>query len=317
MRDYLVADVEDPRINVQSVLTRHFLALALDGGRTHALAEAELRFAAGMNWILDAAKDLSDADAMQGLRDALCRGADNSEGYPIPAFVRQIFAGLPTAIGPQTVPNYLAAALEGADFRGPEPKLPAAALDTFQPLWRETLAVETPGALSVIEPACGSANDYRFLESYGFARRLDYRGVDLSAKNIGNARALFPDARFDVGNAFALDAADAAFDVAFVHDLFEHLSPEGLTAALDEICRVTRVGLCLHFFNMDEIPDPIIRPVDEYHWNMLSLARIQERLARNGFTGQAFHIGTFLRWRVGRETTHNPNAYTLVLGRQG
>jgi hypothetical protein len=64
---------------------------------------------------------------------------------------------------------------------------------------------------------------------------------------------------------------------------------------------------------MDEIPEHAIRPVDDYHWNLLSLSRIQEHLTRNGFSGQAFHIGTYLRWRVGCPSTHNPNAYTLVL----
>jgi SAM-dependent methyltransferase len=313
LRHYLVADVEDPRLNIQSLLTRHFLALALDGGQTRELAEAELRFAACLNWILRAARELNDLAALAGIRLALDRNADNAEGFPVPVFVRQTFAQLPAAIGPLSIPNYLALALESTTLIGPNPALPTTVLDLFARLWDQALPAAAEHTIAVLEPACGSANDYRFIEAFGLARLLDYHGIDIAPTNVANARALFPRARFDSGNAFALDAPARAYDLCFVHDLFEHLSPDGLTAALDEICRVTRLGLCLHFFNMDEIPDHIIRPVDEYHWNTLSLARIQERLGRNGFHGQAFHIGTFLRYRLGCDSTHNPNAYTLIL----
>jgi len=44
LRDYLVQDVEDPRINVQSILTRHFLIERLFGGRFRGLMDQELRF---------------------------------------------------------------------------------------------------------------------------------------------------------------------------------------------------------------------------------------------------------------------------------
>jgi len=52
LEDYLVASVEDPRLNLQSILTRHFLVTALTGDRFVALMEQEYRFAAGrMNWL--------------------------------------------------------------------------------------------------------------------------------------------------------------------------------------------------------------------------------------------------------------------------
>src|SRR5208283_193351 len=80
-----------------------------------------------------------------------------------------------------------------------------------------------------------------------------------------NACALFPDASFAVGNVFEIAAPDKAYDLCFVHDLFEHLSLEGMQAAVKEVCRVTRQGLCVSFFNMDEIRDHQVRPVDDYH----------------------------------------------------
>jgi ubiquinone/menaquinone biosynthesis C-methylase UbiE len=144
---------------------------------------------------------------------------------------------------------------------------------------------------------------------------VDYTGFDLATKNIGNARELFPGVRFDVGNVFEIPAADRAFDLCMAHDLFEHLSPAGLERAVMEVCRVTRSAACLHFFNMEEMPEHHIQPVDDYHWNRLSMARMREAFAREGFASQVLHMGTFLRSRTGCEHTHNAGAYTFVLAR--
>lgn len=316
LRDYLVADVEDPRINVQSVLTRHFLAFALTG-RFQELADQEIRFALALNWLLQLRKENPGPDAPAAVLHALRHDADNAEGIELPHHLRQTFRGLPTDADGCAVPDYLTPALQAdADPPG-EARLPAAVLDTFLTLWRTALEPISTPACRVLEPACGSANDYRFLVASGLAARIDYTGIDLSEKNITNARALFPQTRFEVGNAFDLDAGSGnpAYDYAFVHDLFEHLSPDGLVTALRSVCRATRRGLCLHFFNMDEIPSTVVRPVEEYHWNTVSLDEVLAGCAAEGFNGQAFHIGTFLRQRFGCETTHNPNAYTLLLGR--
>ena len=89
----------------------------------------------------------------------------------------------------------------------------------------------------LLEPACGSANDYRYLAAFGIAGLLDYTGFDLCEKNVANARALFPRTRFEVGNVFEIAAADQAFALCFVHDLLEHLSPAGLERAVEELCR--------------------------------------------------------------------------------
>ncbi len=316
LRDYLVADVEDPRLNTQSILTRHFLAFSLFADKFQPLADAELAFGAAMNWLLATAKKAGHEDALAGIAYALQRGADNAEGFDLPPFVRTIFRALPQNIAGQTVPNYLEIVLRETRFANGEPMLPSSALAMFQRLWTSALAAEPASGATVIEPACGSANDYRFLESYGFTRLIDYAGFDLCEKNVANARRLFPQARFATGNVFAIGAADSAFDLGFVHDLFEHLSPAGMDTAVRELCRVTRRAMCVHFFNMDETEDDAIRPVEEYHWNTLSVERMRERFAEHGFTTQALHIGSFLRWRVGCDQTHNPHAYTFVLGRE-
>ena len=322
LRDYLVGGVEDPRLNVQSVLSRHFLTRALTGDRFSALMEKEIRFAAAMNWLTGLAGRLSDTEELGLVLYALRCGADNAEGIEIPAFIVQIFAALPTAAGSLSVPNYIESFLSGTQLVSGQASPHEPSRNTFRDLWCQALAAEAsphqPSTinsqpLTVLEPACGSANDYRFLDAYGLARLARYTGFDLCARNIENACALFPDVSFSVGNVFEIAAPDKAFDICFVHDLFEHLSLEGLQTAVKEVCRVTRRGICAGFFNMDEIGDHEVRPVDDYHWNWLSMARMRELFASLGFAGQVVHIGTFLRQQIGCDQTHNPNAYTFLL----
>ena len=322
LRDYLVAGVEDPRLNVQSILSRHFIARAFTAERFAALMEQEYRFAAAMNWLVALAGRLVDADELQVVRHALKRGADNAEGIEIPEFMVQTFAALPAVASDLSIPNYVESFLGGTEVGRGQAKLHQPSLDIFRNLWNQTLAPESPlhqlstlnpQLLSVLEPACGSANDYRFLCAYGLARLVNYTGFDLCRTNIENAHALCPAAVFAVGNVFEIPAPDKAFDLCFVHDLFEHLSLEGMETAVREICRVTRRGLCVGFFNMDEVRDHDVRPVEDYHWNLLSMARMRELFAACGFTSQVVHVATFLRQRIGCDRTHNPKAYTFLL----
>ena len=322
LRDYLVAGVEDPRLNLQSVLSRHFLARGLTGERFRALMEQEYRFAAAINWLTGLAGRLHDAEELELIRYAVRRGADNAEGIEIPSFIVQVFAALPASTGSLTIPNYVESFLSGTQMTNGQPQFLEPSLNTFRDLWNQALAEEhsfpqpstlNPQPLSLLEPACGSANDYRFLHAYGLAHLMRYTGFDLCAKNIENARALFPNVPFAVGNVFEIAAPDKAYDFCLVHDLFEHLSLEGIRAAVKEVCRVTRQGLCVGFFNMDEVRDHEVRPVDDYHWNRLSMGRMKELFAASGFAAQVVHIGTFLCQQIGCEQTHNPNAYTFLL----
>jgi hypothetical protein len=101
-----------------------------------------------------------------------------------------------------------------------------------------------------------------------------------------------------------------------VQDLFEHLSLEGLEVAIQEVCRVTDHGLCIGFFNMDEIPAHKEYPVEDYHWNILSMQQVRESFAAHGFAGRVVHIGSCLGQDFGWNETHNPNAYTFELYRE-
>ena len=176
LRDYLVAGVEDPRLNLQSVLSRHFLARALTGERFSALMEQEYRFAAALNWLTELAGRLGDAGELELVLYALRHGADNAEGIEIPGFIVQTFAALPTVAGGLPIPNYIESFLSGTRLVKGKAKLHNPSLETFRRLWHKALKAESPvpKPRSVVEPACGSANDYRFLRNLrsGAARGL-------------------------------------------------------------------------------------------------------------------------------------------------
>ncbi|MHC1763333.1 MAG: class I SAM-dependent methyltransferase [Verrucomicrobiia bacterium] len=311
LRDYLISGVEDPRINIQSILLRHFLVVSLFGTRFENVMEDELRFATVMNWALETLEQAAGPEDLRAIQHALERGADDAEGLEVPRFVAMAFKALPATPDGVPVPNFLREWLDRASQENGVQALDDAVLCTFERAWAKALAGEVRADLSVLELACGSANDYRFFERFGLARLIDYTGIDLCEKNVANARAMFPAARFESGNALEVAAPDAAYDCCIAHDLFEHLSLDAMERALDEVCRVTRRSFCLGFFNLHEGAEHIEQPLDLYHWNRLSVPRLRHGLHRRGFQVQVVHVGTFLKWRLSCPRTHNPNAYTL------
>jgi SAM-dependent methyltransferase len=283
----------------------------------------EYQFSASAAWLVNHAELLADREARLAVVHALRRGADNAEGIEVPQVLSSAFKRLSAD---DRIRNYLEAVLiQQADAAN---AWLASFLNTFADLWPRLLGNINPPPTSceathgspamivrpgLLEVACGSANDFRFLQSYGIARLFDYTGFDLCAQNIENARTLFPQVRFELGNVFEINAPDKAFRLCMVHDLFEHLSIPGLAQAIKEVCRVTREGICVGFFQMDEISEHLVRPVDNYHWNLLSMKRTRHLFEQEGFGAQVIHLDSFLSEYAPGAQTHNPNAYTFLL----
>src|SRR5204863_9456357 len=76
LRDYLIAGVEDPRLNLQSLFSRHFIIRSLTEDRFVRLLDHEYRFAAVMNWITG--RGMSDIQELEEILCALRRGSDNA-----------------------------------------------------------------------------------------------------------------------------------------------------------------------------------------------------------------------------------------------
>jgi hypothetical protein len=139
LRDYLVASVEDPRINLQSILSRHFLVQAVAGEKWAALQQQEYRFSAAVNWLAALATRVGNREDLDEVLYALRQGADNSEGLEIPPFLSQTFRALPATTDGLAIPNYIESLLLRTTFKDGRPDLDPASLDTFQELWSQAL----------------------------------------------------------------------------------------------------------------------------------------------------------------------------------
>jgi len=270
---YLVSGYQNPHINVQSVLQRHFLLRRLFGAEFEGLMRDELRLAIELNEVMQA----------RAAELGITMGAYLDPGKA--AGVQQVEAAI----------------------RDRETE----AVDR----WRSALEGRDAPSLSVLELACGSANDYRTFVECGLAHFLDYRGIDLTPKNITNARRRFPGIAFDVGDITRIEAPDRSYDYVIASDIFEHLSPEAREEALDEATRLARVGLALTFFNMAAIPEHEINPRRVYYWTRLSRSRIEERLSADFSVVEVVPIAPWLAAEHGYRHPYNSKAYTIFAER--
>jgi hypothetical protein len=183
----------------------------------------------------------------------------------------------------------------------------------FGERWRAALAGRlAPPRLSVLEFACGSANDYRAFVDYGLARFLDYTGIDLNDTNIANAKRMFPDISFRVDSILSLPEADHSVDYVIGFDILEHLSPLAKRTAMDAAARICRRGVYFAFFRMEEIPDDIVTPVRSYHSSTLSAPRMREYMGKRFSSVRLMNIAELLSRDFGADHTYNSRAVSLV-----
>jgi SAM-dependent methyltransferase len=271
LKGYLVSSLQNPVINVQSVLARHHFVHELYGDQFTELMAEELQWA---------------SDTNQHLRKRQ-RALPKETGLTWAEVKRR-----------KIWENEIAAAIGDPD--------------RFAARWREGLATPPATRLSMIEAACGSANDYRAFAAYGLGSHLDYTGFDLTEANVANAKEMFPDVDFRRGDVQEIPADDKSYDWAMASDLLEHLSPQAFNRAIDEFCRVSRKGVYIIFFLMSDIPEHKVSPVRSYHVNDLSMNRIRERFVEHGLTPEFVHINSMLKERFGFGDYYNKRAWSLV-----
>jgi SAM-dependent methyltransferase len=275
LQKYLVSSYQNPVINVQSIIARHTFIREMDGDQHDALMEEELAWAVEKNRALR--KRQQELPLEHGVDfNAIKKSGKWQEAYD-------------------------------EVMSGEEP---------FAEAWTKALDA-APGAprISIIEAACGSANDYRFFDSYGLAKRVDYTGIDLTQANIDNCRSMFPGVDFRVGDVQNLPVEDSSYDWGVAHDLLEHLSPSAFNRAIDELCRVTRKGVLISFFMMRDTPEHHITPRRFYHVNELSRRRIEERFARSCTQFEWLEIRPMLAERYGfgdYRGYYNSRAWTMI-----
>jgi ubiquinone/menaquinone biosynthesis C-methylase UbiE len=299
---YLVSGVEDPRINLQSILTRALLCDALFPARFTRLIDDELRFGFVMTWL--------STHLQLGIeKRSILAAITQNDRSRCPAIVIDTFRMLQQ--DECLTDDYVTLALQEAEDHG-STSLASEAMDTFRKIWREQLAPLSHGGCSLFEPACGSANDFRYLDSYGFTNFLNYTGIDIAPKNIANALARFPDLDFRVGDLLNNRFDDETFDYSFVHDLLEHLSIKAMEHALRELLRVTRREVWFHLFNAADGSQHEVRPVTAYHWNLLSIREITRVIAEVPAHAEVVSIAELGRRKFGFSRYYNRRAYTII-----
>ena len=102
-------------------------------------------------------------------------------------------------------------------------------------------------------------------------------------------------------------------DYVFVHDLFEHLSAQGVDRALTQVMQCTRKQAWLHFFNLADIEQHRFRPVGTYYWSTLSQKRIMETLSPHAAQIEVISIPALLQEKFAWNQYHNQEAVTLLV----
>lgn len=301
---YLVTDIEDPRINCQSILSRALIADSLWPNEFTNLIDAELRFGIVLTWLLGQLKNGVN-------RYDLIDSIGNDKGHSCPGVVRETYLWLQSDACPIT--DYISITLGDCDPDKPEQLLCERAIDTFCEIWDIALQGRHSERMRILEPACGSANDYRFIDRCGLSKFISYTGFDISEKNITNARIRFPKTDFRVASILSSGFVDESFDYLFVHDLFEHLSLEALNQALVEVMRLIRHQAWLHLFNAKDCIDHTIQSIDMYHWNLLSISRLCSTIQELGGRVEVVSVPSLLKKKFGCCDNFNPGAYTLLV----
>lgn len=189
--------------------------------------------------------------------------------------------------------------------------------DEYEKKWAAELAGRTADRpLSVLEFACGSANDYRYFDRYGIAKSLKYTGVDLNDKNIANAKRRHPEVDFQVQSVLDLPFEDRSYDYVVVFDLFEHMSIEAMEKAVSEACRLADKGLLLTFFSMADEPEHNVRPVRTYFWNILSRSKVQKQIEDQFGPVEVVRIRDLILDEHGYGASYNKNAWTFYAKRR-
>lgn len=286
LADYLGIEEQDQRINTHSILTRALLADTFWPGRFDALIDEELRFGVVMTWLLQKLK--AGSDRVQLLEEL---DGSRSNGR-LPEFMWESFHRLQVKDCP--IPDYISEALIHANSDQPNWYLFEPVLDIFRSIWSSQLAELDAKCVDVLEPACGSGNDYKAIRDFGLGVFISYSGFDISWKNISNACRRFPGIRFFEASILNSGLADESFDYIFVHDVLGHLSPKGLAVAIAEISRIVRKEAWLHCYNVADIDQHEVRPRESYFRNRLSISQIVRSFEQQGASVEFIDISDLL-----------------------
>ncbi|MDD5511829.1 MAG: class I SAM-dependent methyltransferase [Dehalococcoidales bacterium] len=136
-----------------------------------------------------------------------------------------------------------------------------------------TIAENYVPGMRMLEVGCAGGSDYRFLNCRKFIE--DYTGVDITPSYIQEARGLYPEATWIIGDARDLPFKDKWFDITMCFLMLLHLDKEGVRAALNEMCRVTKSLVFVHTFAASKRYDGTDIQHHLYCYNVIALDELK------------------------------------------
>lgn len=164
-----------------------------------------------------------------------------------------------------------------------------------QRVWRQDKAYElvaeycTKHGQTVLDIGSGGGIQYAAIHEYH--PEMDYTGMDITPKMLHVARNLFPEVRFDWGDAAEMQYADDQFEVAFLRHVLEHHPLQNAQKILHEALRVAKNAVLILFFiePQDLEKDVIVKQKESgFYLNTYSRQWLEQEI--EGATGGNFTL---------------------------
>lgn len=138
--------------------------------------------------------------------------------------------------------------------------------------------------VSVVDLGSGGGLQYAALKEY--VGEIDYIGIDITPRHVQFASEMFPEVRFEEGDAANLSFEDKAFDISLIRHVIEHHPKEKAEQILNEAFRVAaKCVLILFFIPPKEMEEDVIekRKKSGFYLNTYSKKWIDRQIKEHGF----------------------------------
>ena len=115
----------------------------------------------------------------------------------------------------------------------------------FPPEQYEPLLIHVKDGWSLLDAGCATANLYKYTKK----RNISYTGMDIDQHLLDGARERHPEANLKLGSIMDIPFLDNDFDVVYVRSVLEHIHPDEIDIAINELVRVAKRMLILSFHN--------------------------------------------------------------------
>lgn len=144
---------------------------------------------------------------------------------------------------------------------------------------------------SVIDLGSGGGVQYAALKEY--FPEVSYTGIDITPRHVRFARSMFPETRFEEGDAADLPFKDREFDISLIRHVVEHHPQQKAEQILSEAFRVCKkCVLVLFFIPPIEMEEDVVekRKKSGFYLNTYSKDWIEKQIKERGFSYEVVDI---------------------------